>query len=309
MLVVPRLAVIFLSFALVGASDLTGARAGTSTAPGAAYTMHAVSTPVGEGAMAAAMEAQRANWTGSATYAAGRGRLDITDGKGGVFQQGDWLLFDREDFVIVHQADKTFSRLPSQFDPASAMAAAGLNVSIKGVTVSLDTLAGSDTLDGHATSRYRLTAAYTMTIDMAGLAPAGAQLPPMETKQTSDYWYADVADAPVPPFVSGWSDTRRSGGGVMHDLTDKIAAAMRGLPTAKFVLKVASSTRISGGPMLSGGVDNMMEITNLKRADVDLDRLVLPADFTEVEMPGAAALAGGGAAKDAATKWRTRPGG
>src|SRR5262245_29232891 len=80
-------------------------------AAGASYTMRYTSVPSGEGAMASAMAAQRSDWTGETVFAAGRGRIDIVDGNSGVFQKGDWMLFDAADCIIVRPSASHFYRL------------------------------------------------------------------------------------------------------------------------------------------------------------------------------------------------------
>lgn len=320
----PLLTAAAMTAAVVGLTAAASPRATSPRAnlPGMTYTMRSSAAPVGDGPGAAAMRASLANYTGVVVFAAGRGRMDITEGsQPQMFEQGDYVLFDSSDYIIVRPSEKHFFTMPTEAIGAAsnAMEATGMKMSAKNVTVSLDTLGPGDPLDGLATQHYRINQAYTMVIDMSGLGMdlGGMTPPPMDAKTTMEYWYADVPEVLPNPFAGmatgmkgGASSPTPAGGmmGFMKEVSDKMEIVQAALPKGKVAVKTVSSMRMSG--MMGMGMDMTMEISGIKKIDVDPTQLALPDEFTQIAMPGMEALgsttplpADGGA------KWRVKPGG
>src|SRR4051812_705661 len=84
--------------------------------PGYAYTVRITGGQSAHGAAGAPPTGGDQNYTGRAVAAAARGRLDIIEGSADeLFQQGDYLLFDTVDVIIVHPAKQEFIPVPRQF--------------------------------------------------------------------------------------------------------------------------------------------------------------------------------------------------
>src|SRR6185436_16557616 len=136
----------------IASAAVVGLRAPVPLTPGITYNVTFSATPVGEGPVAAAMEAQRAKWSAVAVFAKGRGRMDITEGgQPPMFATGDYLLSDSAEFIIVRPATKSFFGLSTgaarrMLESVQAM---GMTQTFKDIKVSLDTLGAGETLDGH----------------------------------------------------------------------------------------------------------------------------------------------------------------
>jgi hypothetical protein len=286
------------------------------TLPGVTYFLHSVSVPSGDGAMSAAMEAQRADWTGDVAWAGNRGRMDIVDGSApAMWAKGDYVLFEADEFIIVQPSGRSFFSVPRDLAGGAMNFAgtAGIQVTVRNIKASVDTLGGSDSLGGLLTQHYRMNSAYTMVMDLSGLGEDAAAFapPPMETKTTTDYWLAEIADFPRAPFAAMPGTTRMPTAGPMKDLFDKMAAMTAAFPAGRTALRSVTSTRIAGAGSLlgSGGTDVTTEITAIRRGEVDVVRLTLPDDFREVPMPGLSGVFPNGVpvSKDGGAKWRAMP--
>src|SRR5215211_1008445 len=81
--------------------------------PGVAYDIRVTSSPRGESRMTAALAMTAQNYAGRVVFAAGRGRMDVTEGGAeALFKKGDYILFDSTDLVIVHPEAQEFLLLP-----------------------------------------------------------------------------------------------------------------------------------------------------------------------------------------------------
>jgi hypothetical protein len=295
--------------------------------PGVAFSMRYIAVPNGSGPMAPMMEAQRADWKGVAVFASGRGRLDILEGaQGTLFGKDDYLLFDSLEFIIVHPAARTFVDVLHQ-PHAGRAPTSGVKTTFSNIVVSRDSLGGSETVDGLATHHYRITSAYTSLIDVRDMFPdfAGVEPHSIDSRIVTDYWFADAIDAAPIPFVRS-ADGRTAGrammldlaeragsGPQMQDLIDKLSAAGASLPAGKSLVKMTTVTRLSGAPSVSAGTDNSLAITGRRTAEIDAERLLLPAGFVETtlfdgdSLPVHITVAGSTTANDPGAKWRERP--
>jgi len=211
-------------------------------------------------------------------------------------QQGDYMLFEGTDAIVVKPAEKSFVLLQSAQLGGRAMLG-GLQITLNNAVAKLDTLGPGETIDGRPTQHYRLSATHEMTMAAAGGGP------PITTRQTSDYWIAAIPDFPATPFNKTTAQDTRTAG-PMAELAEKLAAATAGLPRGGVVVRQLTSTRITMSGM-AAGTDNTTEISDIKKADVDLDRLVLPSGFTQRTLPGLPPVDSTSSA--AVEKWRTRP--
>jgi hypothetical protein len=280
----------------IALSAMLAVSAIAQTARGTSFTVHIKITAVGDGPMATSMRAQQAEWRGTATSVATRGRIDIVEGgQPPVLQQGSFMLFEGANAVAVNPDDKSFLLMQgAQLLGMSALS--GLQITLKNVVVKLDTLGPGESIEGRPTQHYRVTSSYEMTMAMAGGTP-------IATTQTSDFWIATTTDVPVTPFSRTTASSVR-GTGPMAELIDKIAAAMAGLPQGGAPLRSVVASRVTMAGM-AAGTDNITEISDIKAADVDLDRLVLPSGFVERTLPGMPPADSTSSA--AAERWRTRP--
>lgn len=282
-----------------------------ATIPGTTYTLHGATVPRGtdiEGI--SPMASLRSNYTAVVVFAAGRGRMDITDGKTTTFEKGDFVLFDSADYIVVHPKGKIFYGAPKNLfaDMSSMAEASGVRASLNGVKVSLDTLGTKDQVSGLATQHYRITSNYTMVFDLSAIDPSVPSVR-LDSKLTQEIWYADVPNFPPMPFgqVSSTmlADLSEMMNGSLRELATKLAAVQSGLPVGKVAVKGTQAMRFGGS-----GYDMTTEISGIKDAPVDVTQMVLPDGFTETLMPGLEAL---GASKtlsaDGGAKWKIKPGG
>jgi hypothetical protein len=275
---------------------VTGSAGGRHLVPGLGYKITSSSTssnPMGSGMSEA--------WSASVVYTGARGRMDMLEGvRSQIFAAGDYILYDSADVIVVHPASKTFSAFPINIGSRAAemMRSSGMQITFGAPKVSVETLSVVDTVAGYATRHSRTKVSTTITMDMMGNAQS------ITMDNVIDRWVARVPGFPPNPLIA------MAGGATENpfmskEMTQALAAA-RPLPG-----EVALRTKTSGGMMSSmGGSSNesVVEITDIKRIDVDPAKLVLPAGYTEQglamfeQMPGGAPKTADGGAK-----WRVPP--
>jgi len=299
MLASNRARVSALSLLLVGGAGSGFARpAHRAPVHGFTYTIHVSTTPRGDAGAemgAAAMQ----DWTARATAANGRGRLDMVNGQAaGMWSAGDYLLFDSTEFVIVHPTTKQFIAIPSDLASRSLeqMKANGVDISLTGVTGSMQPVAGPDSsVAGFPTKHYKLDMTYSLGMSMGTLQQS------ISTKVTSDIWVARVADLPANPFLRASS---MQGAGLMQEITrtlDSIAKPIKGM----IPLRSVTVTELSGAAPTAFATEQRVEVSDLAPADVNDDLLYLPADFTAGTLPGLTNVPG----DSVVAKWRRPAGG
>jgi len=127
--------------------------AAAQTARGTTSAMHIKIAAVGDGPMATAMKAQQAEWRGVTTSVANRGRVDIVEGaQPPLMQQGDYMLFEGTDAIVVKPAEKSFVLLQSAQLGGRAMLG-GLQITLNNAVAKLDTLGPGETIDGRPTQQ------------------------------------------------------------------------------------------------------------------------------------------------------------
>jgi hypothetical protein len=290
-----------LMIAATVAANTAAAQAPGRSLPGYAYTVRIAARPVAHGnaSLPPAMDAQ--SFTGHAVVAAGRGRLDIVEGGAeGMFQKGDYLLFDSSDVVIVHASAKDF--MPVARDASSGamqqLEALGAKLTLSDEKVTLDSLGRGDTVDGVLTRRYRMTVAFNMALD------AGVTQQRLATESVTDYWIASIPDMPPNPLlrVNGLAGGMGAAPmfGSIAARVDSVAARM-GTAVA---LRTHGTTRMLLGPGATLETEQTSEVTDLRRTQVEPSLLVIAPEFKLTPAPGVQMTA---AATDAARKWRSMP--
>ncbi|HXT17404.1 MAG TPA: hypothetical protein VN706_17320 [Gemmatimonadaceae bacterium] len=265
------------------------------TLPGFTYTVHISSTPTTHGSATMPSSVAAVDFTGSAVVAGGRGRLDIVAGGAeGMFEKGDYLLFDSLDVVIVHPATREFVPVPRNFSSGSMdqMQAMGVKATVSDEKVVLDSLGAADTIAGVPTRRYRMTVAFNMAMD------GGLVQQRIGTESVTDYWVAVIPGMPSNPLlrVNGLA-----GGGVagmFRVLTARVDSAAARMGQA-IALKTRATTHMLLGPGATMETQQASDVSALKRGPVDESLLMLPAGY---KISAASEMT-----SDAAEKWRRPP--
>jgi hypothetical protein len=272
--------------------------------PGIGYTLHVVSGPrAGRRGGGMPMGPGNWNWTGSAVVTGGRGRVDITDGGAeGLFGQGDYMLFDATDFLIVRSASKEYiglsgGGLSGGMEMLRAMP--NLHVNVSDLKVVMDKLNAGDTVAGQSTQHYRMTTGYIVSID------AGFIQQSMALESTTDYWVANVEGLSTSPFLKVFSGVV-SLGGIVKEVGPKIDSAVARMGNVS-PLKAVTVTSISDGRGGTSETESTMTVSAIKRRDVDPMVMVLPDDFQPANLGGLSQLLGGASKGDPGAKWRAKP--
>jgi hypothetical protein len=255
--------------------------------------------PVGDG-MIASIAAPPVHYVATAVFVAGRGRLDIIDGGvESLFGKGDYVLFDTTDLVIVHPATREFVVMPKgaggeKLDQLEAM---GMKATIGDVKVTIDSLSGTDTIAGHATSHFRMMTAFTMTIE------AGVMHQRLATVSTTDYWVATVPGLPGNPLLraNGFSGAPAAGG-MFRELSSRVDSAAARMGTA-VALRTVTSSRLMQGLGSSVQMEQTSEVSDLRTGSVDERLLIVPAGFKQGVLPGMEAEP----VVDVGAKWKSLP--
>ncbi|HEX4681672.1 MAG TPA: hypothetical protein VH277_03125 [Gemmatimonadaceae bacterium] len=269
--------------------------------PGYAYTVRIAARPVAHGnaSVPPAMDAQ--SFTGHAVVAAGRGRLDIVEGGAeGMFQKGDYLLFDSSDVVIVHPATKEFVAVARDGTSGALqqLDALGARLTLSEEKVTLDSLGGGDTVSGVPTRRYRMTVAFNMALD------AGVTQQRLATESTTEYWIASIPDMPPNPLLRVNGLAGGMGGapmfGTIAARVDSVAARMG----TAIALRTRGTTHVLLGPGATLETEQNSEVTDLRRTQIDASVLMISPNFKLTPPPGGEINA---SATDAARKWLSMP--
>jgi hypothetical protein len=286
---------------LIAARGSLAAQSGARTRlPGVGYTIHVASTPHGTSGGASAMVSAAQNYVGRAVFAADRGRMDILDGGvESVLAKGDYILFDTTDLVIVHPASKTFVPLPHDVaaQTIERLQSIGVTMSISDVKVTMDSLDAADTVSGFPTTHYRMTTAFTISID------AGIVEQRLATESVTDYWVALVPGLPRNPLLRANGLAGPSAmSGMFKSISAKVDSAAKRMGAA-VALRTSTVNKLIDRQGASTTVEQTSIVSNIEHTDVDDALLVLPPDYKGVT------LAGGNEtiSDDAGAKWRVLP--
>jgi hypothetical protein len=294
----PR-AVAALGATVISASGVLAQGASRGRLAGIAYTIHVASTPhVGSSAGAKAGGAQ--NYLGRAVFAANRGRMDIVDGGvESLFSKGDYILFDSTDLVIVHPASKVFIQLPHDVagQTMQQLEAIGAKISIGNEKVALDSLGHGDTVSGIPTSHYRMTTAFTMSVD------AGIVQQRLATESITDYWVASVSGLPRNPLLRANGLAGASAmTGMFKSISLKVDSAAKRMGSA-VALRTTTVSRLIDGQGTNTMTEQSFDVSSIEPRDIDDSVLVLPADYKQRSSSGVDEAV----SNDAGAKWRIPP--
>ena len=252
---------------------------------GVAYDIRVSSTPTAGLGMAAAMGAASQDYTGHAVFVGKRGRLDILQGGvASLLNKGDYVLFDSSGITVVHPATHEYIPVSAQMasDAFEQLQSLGVSITLGDLKVTLDTLAGVDTVAGYPTRHFRMTTAFTMALDAAIVQQRFA------TESVTDYWVANVQGLPGDALLRVNSLTTAPLTGVFKQLSAKVdsAAALMGSGAA---LKSKTVSRLIQGPGASVTTEQMSEVSNVRRVQVADSLLTIPSGYKkgsiEVEIP------------------------
>jgi hypothetical protein len=268
---------------------------------GVGYSIRVTSAPASGSGIAGAVADPGKSYSATAVFAAGRGRLDITEGGiDPLFAKGDYVLFDSTALLIVHPATREFVPVPPDAGPnLDQLAALGVKVTISDLKVSIDSEPRIDTVAGYPTRHFRLTIAYNMAVEGSGVRQR------LASEVTTDYWVASVAGLPGNPFLraNGFSGTAAPSA-VFKELSSRVdsAAAVMG---ARVALRTITASRLIQGPGSVVALRQTSEVAEVRARDVDESYLILPGGYTLGAIPGTEPPAPGSG--DPGAKWRVLP--
>jgi hypothetical protein len=273
------------------------------SSPGTAYTVSSTgaSGPLGGGLRSTGPSTLQ-NYIGHVVFANGRGRMNIVEG--GVetlFGKGDYLLFDSTDVLVVRPRSHEFLTIPRDMAGKSMerLSAMGLHIAVADEKVTLDSIGVGDTIAGIPTRHFRMTVAFNVAMD------AGMMQQRLGTESVTDYWVSSSPIIPPNPLlrVNGIA-VGPATTGIFRSLSMKVdsVAARMGTMAA---LKTKSITHLITGPGAAIETQQLYEVSDIVRRDVDDDLLILPSGYTAVALPGDDATP---ATLDSiAARWRTVP--
>jgi len=284
----------------VSASTLAVAQAAPrGRLAGVAYAIHVTSAPRGGPGAAGVMSASTQNYTGHAIFAADRGRMDIVDGGvEALFAKGDYILFDTTDLVIVHPASKAFVPLPhdAAAQTLERLESIGVKTTIADEKVVFDSLGFGDTVAGNPTSHYRMTTAFTMSVD------AGIMQQRLATESITNYWVAFVPGLPLNPLLRANGLAGPSAmTGMFKSMSLKVDSAAKRMGSA-VALRTSTVSRLIDGQGANSMTEQTSEVTNIESRAIDDSLFVLPADYKQISLLGVEEPS-----SDANAKWRIPP--
>ena len=264
-----------------------------------AYAIHVTSSPHGGSGAAGVMSGSAQNYTGHAVFAADRGRMDIVDGGvEALFAKGDYILFDTTDLVIVHPASKAFVPLPHDVaaETLERIESLGVKTTIADEKVVFDSLGFGDTVAGNPTSHYRMTTAFTMSVD------AGTMQQRLATESITNYWVAFVPGLPRNPLLRANGLAGPSAmTGMFKSISLKVDSAAKRMGSA-VALKTSTVSRLIDGQGANSMTEQTSEVMSIEPRAIDDSVFVLPADYKQTSLLGVEEPI-----SDATAKWRIPP--
>lgn len=268
---------------LAVASNVVVAQLARARVAGVAYTIHVASTPHAGSGGAAAMVGASQNYVGDAVFAANRGRMDVVEGAvESLFAKGDYILFDSTDLVIVHPSNKTFVPLPHDVagKTMERLESIGVKTTIADDKVVLDSLGFGDTVAGIPTTHFRMTTAFTMSVD------AGVVQQRLATESITDYWVAAVPGLPRNPLLraNGLSGASAMTG-MFKSISAKVDSAAKRLGST-VALKTHTVSRLIDGQGMNTMTEQTSNVSNIEPREVDDTFLMLPSDYAPQPLAG-----------------------
>jgi hypothetical protein len=259
-------------------------QSGAKRVDGLSYDMRVTTAPTSGTGLATAMGNVAQSYVGHATVAGSRGRLDILEGGlQPLFSKGDYLLYDSTGITIVRPASQEYIPLSAGLNNSKIfeqMQAAGVSMSVADIKVSMDSVPGTDSVAGYPTRHFRMTLAFTMSIDASFMQQRFA------TESITDYWVANVPGLPTNPLLRvnaiGSSPAPM---GAFKDISTKVDSMAARMGNAA-ALKTKTVSHLIQGPGANMTTEQTSEVTNVQRAPVDEASLVVPAGYRRVSLTG-----------------------
>ena len=271
----------------IGASAATASaqtQSGSKQVAGMSYDMRMTTAPTSGTGLATAMGNVAQSYAGHALVAGGRGRLDILEG--GIqplFSKGDYLLFDSTGITVVRPATQEYVPVSAELNNSKIfdqMQAMGVSMSVADIKVAMDSVAGADTVAGYPARHFRMTLAFTMSIDASFMQQKFA------TESITEYWVANVPGLPSNPLlrINGVGSSPAPMG-AFKDITTKVDSMAARLGGAA-ALKTKTVSRLIQGPGANMTTEQTSEVTNLQHTMVDEAALVVPAGYRRRPLTG-----------------------
>ena len=271
----------------IGASAATASaqtQSGSKQVAGMSYDMRMTTAPTSGTGLATAMGNVAQSYAGHALVAGGRGRLDILEG--GIqplFSKGDYLLFDSTGITVVRPATQEYVPVSAELNNSKIfdqMQAMGVSMSVADIKVAMDSVAGADTVAGYPARHFRMTLAFTMSIDASFMQQKFA------TESITEYWVANVPGLPANPLlrINGVGSSPAPMG-AFKDITTKVDSMAARLGGAA-ALKTKTVSRLIQGPGANMTTEQTSEVTNLQHTMVDEAALVVPAGYRRRPLTG-----------------------
>lgn len=217
----------------------------------------------------------------------GRARVDMEGGPSReAMGKGGYMLLDAASgrTMLVNPAEK--KALVMDGDMMGGAMGPMMDISVTDVDVQAQDIGAGGTYLGYRTRKHRVRTAYTLRITMKGAAAARmpTAMPPQvvrtvtegESEVSAEITSLDPAfDLFGERFMRGMAQ-----GTGMRQLSEAMRAKWpKGLALRS---RLTTTTSIEGGPRTTA--TNVMEVTELRRAEVDPAALRLPAGYEAVEM-------------------------
>ena len=268
------------SSSLLAATVSAQTRAGGAPLSGVSYDIRVTSTQTAGLGMAAALGSASQDYSGHEVFSGRRGRLDIVEGGvASLVSKGDYILFDSSAITIVHPSTQEYLPISSQMasEAFEQLQSLGVSISLADVKVTLDSVRGADTVAGFPTRHFRMTTAFTMSLDAQIMQQRFA------TESVTDYWVANVPGLPGDALLRVNSITSSPLSSIFKDLSAKVdsAAALMGAASA---LKTKTVSRLIQGPGSSVTTEQTSEVSNVKHDRVAEALLSVPAGYKRGSM-------------------------
>jgi hypothetical protein len=224
-------------------------------------------------------------YSGRGIVLGNRMRIDIVDGAmPPLAEKGDYILFDTSGMTVVSPSKKEFVPIPKGFSSKAIeqIQAMGMTITIAGISVTFDSLPGTDTVAGYPTRHYRSTVSYTMSMDGMG------QSQQMKSQGTSEYWMAQIPALASSPLLL---TNQLSGGqgigagastGPLKELAAKTDSVMHRMSGIAVRTKTTTNSDTGNGAM---SIDIGAELSNVKSSPISESLFVVPSDYTKGASP------------------------
>jgi hypothetical protein len=212
-------------------------------------------------------------------FSNGNARLDFTESPmpGGMMGQGTYMIVKSESSVstFVDPAKRQYYEIDRN-DLAKTAAAAqqmtsGLvKTDVSGIAVTAEPLGPGEAIEGYATTKYRITDAYAMSISVMGRNSKTTE------HSTTDLWIAPALDGVMNPMSR---QAPPASGGSMDALTAELTKAYGKIGKGVVLRTARTSVSETDGKTRTSTMTT--EISNIKRASISPAVFTVPSDYTK----------------------------